>query len=95
MGLRQAKVFEGGTLAIERSPSREMKQNYTVQHDGKETDVLVEVVGLKSWVCLGRFYFSPGEASVMLTDKGSVEDQIIYADAVKWVLDEKNELFEK
>lgn len=31
----------------------------------------------------------------MLTDQGSVDDQIIYADAVKWVFNGENEVPER
>lgn len=73
-----------------------IKQFYTVYHDGKEAKITVEVPVMdRGWISLGRFYFTPGEASVVLTDKGNADDQIIYADAVKWVFKGKDELPEK
>ena len=73
-----------------------LKQIYTVCHDGKEVKATVEVpVADRGWISLGRFHFAPGEVSVVLSDKGSMDDQIIYADAVKWVFDGKNEFPEK
>ena len=39
---------------------------------------------------LGSFYFSAGEAKITLSDKGSESNQIIFADAVKWVYTNNN-----
>ena len=39
---------------------------------------------------LGSFYFSQGEAKITLSDKGSESNQIIFADAVKWVYTNNN-----
>ena len=78
----------------ERKP---IMQYYIVRHDGKESEVSMEISDYvdRGWVSLGRFYFSSGEASVVLTDQGSVDDQIIYADAVKWVFNGENEVPER
>ncbi len=60
-----------------------------MQHDGKETEASVEIsYSDRSWFSLGHFYFSPGKVSGMLIDRGSIEDKIIFADAVKWVYDD-------
>ena len=96
VGLQRDKRISATMVAVAQSHANTIKQNYLVQHDDKETEVAVEVIALNtSWISLGRFYFSSGEASVVLTDKGSVDDQNIYADAVKWVLDVENKMSEK
>lgn len=90
--LQQKRGISSRTL----SPMNAIKQNYLVQHDSKETEISLEIIALNTnWISLGCFYFSPGDASVVLTDKGSVDDQVIYADAVKWVLDGDNKMCEK
>lgn len=65
-----------------------VKQHYTVYHNGEESEEELEIpLPERGWLSLGRFYFHPGEATIVLNDKRSVADQIIYADAVKWVFD--------
>lgn len=46
--------------------------------------------GRQGWMTLGSFYFSQGEAKITLSDKGSGSNQIIFADAVKWVYTNNN-----
>ena len=67
-------------------------QYYTVKHDDGEEEVSVETGGRgqQGWITLGSFYFSPGEAKVTLSDKGSEPNQVIIADAVKWVYTNNN-----
>ncbi|KIO44192.1 MULTISPECIES: hypothetical protein [Sanguibacteroides] len=95
VGLQRVKRLPGGFFVPSSISDRELKQNYIVRHDGQETEVSAAIVSLEDWVSLGRFYFSSGEASVVLTDQGSVDDQIIYADAVKWVFNGENEVPER
>ena len=77
-----------------RGRSEEKKtQYYTVKHDDGEEEIAVETEGgprQQGWNTLGTFYFSAGEAKVTLSDKGSTPDQIIFADAVKWVYTNNN-----
>lgn len=67
-------------------------QYYTVKHDDGEEEISIKMTGPGSegWVMLGSFYFSEGEATVVLTDKGSGSRQMIYADAVKWIYANNN-----
>ncbi|MCR9012472.1 ABC transporter permease [Gabonibacter chumensis] len=65
-----------------------VRQYYTVYRNGEKSEEEVEIpLPERGWLSLGRFYFSPGEATIVLNDKRSVAGQIIYADAVKWVFD--------
>ena len=65
-------------------------QYYTVKHDDGEEEVSIETnENTQDWVSLGSFHFSPGEAKVILSDKGSNPNQVIYADAVRWVFQNK------
>jgi len=69
-------------------------QLYTVEHGGKKSEVSVELltpsIGLgwskpkDTWYSLGTYDLPAGTARVILHDKG-IKDQIIWADAVKWV----------
>ena len=69
-----------------------IKQYYTVSHEGKESEVEIEIpFSGRGWLSLGRFHFSSGESSVVLSDKGSSDNQVVYADAIKWVWDEGKE----
>lgn len=66
-------------------------QYYTVKHDDGEEEISVETGrGQQGWTTLGSFYFSQGEAKITLSDKGSASNQIIFADAVKWVYTNNN-----
>ena len=66
-------------------------QYYTVKHDDGEEEISVETGrGRQGWRTLGSFYFSKGEAKITLSDKGSESNQIIFADAVKWVYTNNN-----
>lgn len=67
-------------------------QYYTVKHDDGEEEISVKMTGPGSegWFMLGSFYFSEGDATVTLSDKGSGARQLIYADAVKWVYANNN-----
>ena len=75
-----------------RRGSEEKKmQYYTVKHDDGEEEISVETGrGRQGWMTLGSFYFSAGEAKITLSDKGSESNQIIFADAVKWVYTNNN-----
>ncbi len=91
------RVGSGGVAFVTMGERKPIMQYYIVRHDGKESEVSMEISDYvdRGWVSLGRFYFSSGEASVVLTDQGSVDDQIIYADAVKWVFNGENEVPER
>ena len=67
-------------------------QYYTVKHDDGEEEISVKMTGPGSegWFMPGSFYFSEGDATVTLSDKGSGARQLIYADAVKWVYANNN-----
>ena len=65
--------------------TEDIVQYYTVHHDkGKEEIGLSIRDAIDGWNSLGRFYFSPGEHIVSLSDRG-IPSQRIFADAVKWV----------
>lgn len=84
LSLVQIKASHGVVFGIQKQTP--IKQLYLVRHDGSESEVELEIpFAQREWLSLGRFYFSPGEASVILTDKKGTPDQVIYADAVKWV----------
>ena len=69
-----------------RGGEEKKTQYYTVKHDDGEEEISVETGrGRQGWMTLGSFYFSQGEAKITLSDKGSESNQIIFADAVKWV----------
>lgn len=84
LSLVQIKASHSVVFGIQKQTP--IKQLYLVRHDGSESEVELEIPFVqREWLSLGRFYFSPGEASVILTDKNCTPDQVIYADAVKWV----------
>jgi len=71
-------------------------QYYTVRNGGKEYDVKVETRDMMPtfsrsgpWRLLGKFPLEPGPVEVVLWDKGEEVDQVIVADAVKFVLVEE------
>jgi len=67
-------------------------QYYTVKHDDGENEVSIETQkDNQQWISLGTFYFSSGEATVTLNDKGTTPNQIIYADAVRWTFRKNNQ----
>lgn len=67
-------------------PPQTTLQYYTVKHAEGEEEVSIETQkDNQQWISLGTFYFNSGEATITLNDKGSIPNQIIYADAVRWV----------
>ncbi|WP_294139406.1 hypothetical protein [uncultured Sanguibacteroides sp.] len=86
VSLFQMKVSNNMVIGVQKQTP--IKQFYLVRHDGNESEVELEVpLTQREWLSLGRFYYPVGEASVVLTDKESIPNQIIYADAIKWVYD--------
>lgn len=76
----------GSTKILISSESKDMEQTYIIPEYGQQIETTISLFpDNRGWVSLGRFYLSPGKTSVTLTDKG-IENQIIYADAIKWVL---------
>jgi hypothetical protein len=64
----------------------ETYQYYKITHDDGVDEVSVQTNENRlSWVTVGSFYFSEGEAKITLTDRGSSSRQLIFADAVRWV----------
>ena len=85
-------VFIAVSMSTGTGKTEPVKQYYTVRHDDKESEVEMEIpYAGRGWLSLGRFYFPSGESSIVLNDKGSTDNQVIYADAVKWVWDEGKE----
>ncbi|MDR0766801.1 MAG: hypothetical protein LBF09_07710, partial [Odoribacteraceae bacterium] len=63
---------------------------YTVTHAGGTEEVFVDYAYAfllpGKWFSLGRFTLQQGECKVILSDRGDKTIQVIYADAVKWIL---------
>ncbi len=58
--------------------------NFIVNHDDGETKVPLEVNTRDAeWTYIGTYFFSKGEAKVVLTDQGN--DRFVIADAVRWL----------
>jgi hypothetical protein len=58
--------------------------NFQVYHDGGIEEIELSVDGAPpGWNFLGSWFFSEGEAKVVLTDETSA--RFVLADAVKWV----------
>lgn len=65
----------------------ETGQTYLVTHDYGTDEVTVRTDrDAQTWLLLGRFYFTEGEAKITLHDKGGTTRQLIFADAVRWEL---------
>lgn len=61
-------------------------QHYCItSHKGIETIDLQLNDETLGWHSLGVFDLKAGKNSIELNDKGTDENQLIYADAVKWV----------
>jgi hypothetical protein len=64
----------------------EMHQYYKITHADGEDEVSVQTnEDRQTWVPVGSFYFSEGDAKITLVDKGFNPRQLIFADAVRWV----------
>jgi hypothetical protein len=64
----------------------EMHQYYKIAHADGEDEVSVQTnEDRQTWVPVGSFYFSEGNAKITLVDKGFNPRQLIFADAVRWV----------
>lgn len=59
-------------------------QNYELTDRDGIRQVSVKTEEGKGWLSLGEFDLSAGENQIVLSDKGVEEEQVIYADAVKW-----------
>jgi hypothetical protein len=58
--------------------------NFIVNHDDGEAKVPLEVnTSDAEWTYIGTYFFSKGEAKVLLTDQGN--DRFVIADAVRWI----------
>ena len=90
----------GNHKEIERSQNarRDLpnRQYYTVrngedeyQADTDTQDFWGQLMGADNWFSLGTFTLKPGTVEVILWDKGEEVDQVIVADAVKFVFIEK------
>lgn len=81
---RSTVTVNSGFLPGEGSqePS-EVLQYYTLASDGGVEEISLDVKNATGWMSLGRFYFTPGTYSVVLSDKGE-NGQLIVGDAVKW-----------
>jgi hypothetical protein len=64
----------------------EMYQYYKIVHADGEDEVSVKTnEDRQTWVPVGSFYFSEGDAKITLVDRGYSPRQLIFADAVRWV----------
>lgn len=61
---------------------------YTIIQGDKIEEIKLDNLISTKWLSLGKFYCQEGECVVSLSDKGN-DTQIIYADAVKWILTEE------
>ncbi len=64
------------------------EKEYVVREDTRSWDLMLTQSD-DYWVSLGEFSFKPGIVKVFLWDKGEEVDQVIVADAVKFVFIEK------
>lgn len=72
-----------GTTKVEK---KEPTQTYYFKHADGEEKMTLEVLHLgNGWVSLGKYHFTAGHTSLILTDEGADQYQKIFADAVKWV----------
>jgi hypothetical protein len=61
--------------------------HFVINHDDGEEELKIDMDGAEpGWYLLGTFYFSEGPAVVELTDQS--KGAMVYADAVKWTLQE-------
>lgn len=74
----------GMTTSFSMDQSGKKEQYYTIDFGDRSEEIVLDVRDQSGWVSLGRFTFSPGNASVSLSDKGEPQ-QVIYGDAVRWI----------
>lgn len=60
-----------------------LQQYYTIEENGAEREIEIDILKDTGWVLLGEFELLEGENKVTLLDKG-VKGQRLIADAVKW-----------
>ena len=91
-GYYEVYVYIPGQVGPPWMNRDERYQYYTVKHDDGEDEISIQASGRRSegWTVLGSFYFSEGKAAVTLSDRGSGNRQMIFADAVKWVYANNN-----
>ena len=82
----QYEIFVYIPIANHFNHQDDHKQYYTLTtREGEEKITLqIDPINTGSWESIGVFNLSAGENKIILSDKGSVPEQIIYADAVKW-----------
>jgi hypothetical protein len=69
-----------------RGNEEETYQYYEIVHADGTDEVSVQTSeNRQSWVAVGSFYFTEGEAKITLVDRGATPRQLIFADAVRWV----------
>lgn len=72
-----------GTTKVEK---KDPTQTYYFRHADGEEKMTLEVLHLgNGWVSLGKYNFTAGHTSLVLSDEGADQYQKIFADAVKWV----------
>lgn len=79
--VEQTKDWESSVQKVELS---NIKQYYTIVHEGKEDKVIAEINENTGWILLGRFYLERGTCKVILSDEGQPY-QVLQGDAVKWI----------
>lgn len=79
IGYRQVR-YTGEAAQYYELSSRDGNQNIVLRTNMQEET---------GWFSLGEFNLSAGENRVVLSDRGADKEQVIYADAVKWVRKEK------
>ena len=91
-GYYEVYVYIPGQVGPPWMNRDERYQYYTVKHDDGEDEISIQASGRRSegWTVLGSFYFSEGKATVTLSDRGTGNRQMIFADAVKWVYANNN-----
>lgn len=75
IGYRQVR-YTGEAVQYYELSSRDGNQNIVLRTNMQEET---------GWFSLGEFNLSAGENRVVLSDRGADKEQVIYADAVKWV----------
>ena len=78
------EVFAYIVTTPQSSQDKTMERYFTVYSKDGVQEVVTDIYMKGGWISLGKFYYTPGECKVSLSDKGKA-DQLIIGDAVKWV----------
>lgn len=82
LGIKPHRIGDPEEEEQEKNPT----QTYIFSHREGEEKVILEINNVGSgWISLGKYTCPAGKAKITLLDTGAYPDQLIFADAVKWV----------